>query len=51
MKILSESEMKTINGGSETIKRFGAWLKEAWCKIKNIEFDADTASSGVGRVL
>jgi len=37
MKYLSESEMKTINGGSETIKRFGAWLKKTLCEWKNAE--------------
>jgi len=37
MRKLKESELRKISGGSETIIKFGAWLKRQWCAVKNYE--------------
>ena len=37
MKNLTKTEPVSIYGGSETIKRFGAWLKRQLCEWKNVE--------------
>lgn len=37
MQKLNRTELRTIEGGSETIKSIGAWLKTQWCAIKNYE--------------
>lgn len=36
MKDLSAKEMRSVNGGSETVKRFFASLKEAWCTAQDV---------------
>lgn len=40
MRYLTKSEIRDINGGSETIKRIGAWLKGTWCKLTCFESDS-----------
>lgn len=37
MKELNRKQLMSIDGGSETLKRFGAWLHEVWCDIKETE--------------
>lgn len=43
MKDLSSIEIMSVNGGSETVKRFFASLKEAWCRALEFTEEVNNA--------